>query len=167
MKKDDTSGLKLLGHGSMPAVGEAPDARILETFPNRFPGRLYMVRIVFPEYTSLCPVTGQPDFGTIAVEYVPDKLCVESKSFKLYMFAYRNYGSFMETITNNILDDLIAVLAPCWCRVRGLFAARGGAHIHVFAEEYKGLEAERMGRVREYVQSWLRQPAPDYLPGGI
>lgn len=158
---DDVSALKLLGHGSMPAVAEGPSGDLLEAFPNRFPERLYMVSIVFPEYTSLCPVTGQPDFGTIAVEYVPDRLCVESKSFKLYMFAYRNHRSFMETITNNILSDLVGVLDPCWCRVKGLFAPRGGTQIHVFAEAYKtGAAPEKMARVREFVQSWLAQPSP-------
>lgn len=162
--KDDTSGLRLLGHGSMPAVAGGPDKSLLEAFPNRFPDRMYMVSIVFPEYTSLCPVTGQPDFGTIAVDYVPDELCVESKSFKLYMFAFRNHRSFMETITNTILDDLTAVLAPCWCRVRGLFAPRGGTRIHVFAEEYKEMEAHKRERLREFVKSWLAQPAPEHLP---
>jgi len=161
--KDDVSGLKLLGHGSMPEMAGEPCASLLETFPNRFPERVYMVSIVFPEYTSLCPVTGQPDFGTIAVEYIPDGLCVESKSFKLYMFAYRNHRSFMETIVNSILSDLVDVLDPCWCRVKGLFAPRGGTRIHVFAEEYKSSESEKMGRAREFVQNWLKQPKPDCL----
>lgn len=159
--KDDVSKLKLLGHGSMPAVAGGPDKSLLEAFPNRFPDRLYMVSIVFPEYTSLCPVTGQPDFGTIVVEYVPDGLCVESKSFKLYMFAYRDCRSFMETITNNILSDLVDVLEPCWCRVKGLFAPRGGTRIHVFAEAFKQAESEKMKQAREYVAAWLAQPNPD------
>lgn len=159
--RDDVSGLRLLGGGSMPAPG-APDKSLLEAFPNRFADRLYMISIVFPEYTSLCPVTGQPDFGTIAVEYVPDRLCVESKSFKLYMFAWRNERTFMETITNSILSDLVAVLQPCWCRVKGLFAPRGGTRLHVFADEYKTMEPERDARVRAFVSDWLIQPNPDY-----
>ena len=86
-RRDDISGLHSLkgGHSYLPAEG--PDVSILEAFPNRFPERRYVVSISFPEFTSLCPVTGQPDFGTIVLEYVPAKLCVESKSFKLYMFA--------------------------------------------------------------------------------
>ena len=106
-RRDDISGLHSLkgGHSYLPAEG--PDVSILEAFPNRFPERRYVVSISFPEFTSLCPVTGQPDFGTIVLEYVPAKLCVESKSFKLYMFAYRNHHSFMETITNNVLNDIV------------------------------------------------------------
>lgn len=160
--KDETGGLKILGGGSMPQVASGPDASLLEHFPNRFPDRLYMVTIAFPEYTSLCPVTGQPDFGTIVVEYVPDRLCVESKSFKLYMFAYRQSRSFMETITNSILSDLCACLSPCWCRVKGLFAPRGGARIHVFAEQYKELPPEKLNQVHAFTKSWLAQPNPHW-----
>ena len=85
--EDDTRNLKLLGLGKMPQLDHGPDKSILEIFPNRFPQRPYIIRIEFPEFTSLCPVTGQPDFGTIMVEYIPHEFCVESKSFKLYMFA--------------------------------------------------------------------------------
>ena len=101
-----------------PELQGGPSTALLESFPNRYPRRPYVISITFPEFTSLCPVTGQPDMGTITVEYIPDRLCVESKSFKLYMFAFRNHQSFMETITNTVLEDLWTVLAPCWCRVR-------------------------------------------------
>ena len=116
---------------------------VLETFPNKHPDNDYFVKFNCPEFTSLCPVTGQPDMGTITVEYIPDQLCVESKSFKLYMFAFRNHQSFMETITNTVLEDLWTVLAPCWCRVKGLFVPRGGTRIHVFAEQFKDMPEER------------------------
>lgn len=154
--KDDTEGLKLLGGGSLPHISQAPGPELLEAFPNKFLQRPYIIQITFPEYTSLCPVTGQPDFGTICVEYIPDRLCVESKSFKLYMFAYRNHQSFMETITNQILDDLFSVLSPCWCLVKGLFVPRGGTQIHVFAEEYKKMDPERTAQVMPAVARWKK-----------
>lgn len=151
---DETKNLRLLGSGKMPKIGDGPDISILEFFPNRFPGRPYIISIEFPEFTSLCPVTGQPDFGTIRVEYIPDEFCVESKSFKLYMFAFRNYQSFMETITNTILDDLVKLLEPCWCRVNGLFAPRGATRIHVYAESFKPLSSQMDACVREAVNAW-------------
>src|ERR1700689_2523398 len=85
---------------------------ILETFKNPRPGRSYEIKFVFPEFTSVCPVTGQPDFATITVTYIPSKLCVEMKSLKLYYLAYRNQGIFYEAVINTILDDLVAVLKP-------------------------------------------------------
>lgn len=158
--KDNTRGLTLLGAGALPAPEGGPSAALLEAFPNRFPERPYVISICFPEYTSLCPVTGQPDFGTICVEYIPDSLCVESKSFKLYMFAWRNQRAFMESATNKILDDLISAIAPCWCRVKGLFVPRGGTKIHVFAEEYKNMAPARMRLVRDASNSWKAEPDP-------
>ncbi len=88
---DQTAQLTVLGTGRLPQPEGGPSVSLLEVFPNRFPHRPYVVSMAFPEYTSLCPVTGQPDFGTIVVEFIPDQKCVESKSFKLYMFAYRNH----------------------------------------------------------------------------
>lgn len=99
---------------------------ILDTFPNPRPGRDYQVQFVFPEFTSMCPVTGQPDFATITVTYVPNRLCVEMKSLKLYYLAYRNKGIFYEAAVNTILDDLVAVLEPRRMTVVGDFAVRGG-----------------------------------------
>ena len=99
---------------------------ILEAFANPRTGRNYNIEFVFPEFTSVCPVTGQPDFATITVDYVPDKLCVEMKSLKLYFLAYRNKGIFYEAVTNTILDDLIAVIKPVRMTVVGSFAVRGG-----------------------------------------
>ncbi len=99
---------------------------ILDTFKNPRPGRQYEIKFVFPEFTSVCPVTGQPDFATITVIYVPNKLCVEMKSLKLYFFAYRNKGIFYEAVVNTILDDLVAKLHPRSMTVIGDFAVRGG-----------------------------------------
>jgi 7-cyano-7-deazaguanine reductase len=99
---------------------------ILESFPNPKPERDYQIEFVFPEFTSVCPVTGQPDFATITVRYVPDRACVEMKSLKLYFYAFRNKGIFYEAVTNQILDDLVAVLAPRRMMVVGAFAVRGG-----------------------------------------
>src|SRR5271170_1553754 len=99
---------------------------ILETFKNPRPGRSYEIKFVFPEFTSVCPVTGQPDFATITVIYVPNKLCVEMKSLKLYFFAYRSKGIFYEAVVNTILDDLVAKLHPRSMTIIGDFAVRGG-----------------------------------------
>ncbi|MGB7156767.1 MAG: preQ(1) synthase [Tepidisphaeraceae bacterium] len=99
---------------------------ILESFPNPKPQRDYEVKFIFPEFTSMCPVTGQPDFATITVSYVPDQRCVEMKSLKLYFFAYRNKGIFYEGVVNTILDDLVAVLDPRRMTIIGDFAVRGG-----------------------------------------
>jgi 7-cyano-7-deazaguanine reductase len=119
--------LTQLGGKSILTDSQIADPRsILETFENPRPNRDYQVQFVFPEFTSLCPVTGQPDFATITVRYVPDRLCVEMKSLKLYFFAYRNKGIFYEGVTNTILDDLVAVLKPRSMTVIGDFAVRGG-----------------------------------------
>ena len=99
---------------------------ILETFENPKSGRDYQIEFVFPEFTSLCPVTGQPDFATITVRYVPDRSCVEMKSLKLYFFAYRDKGIFYEGVVNTICDDLVAVLKPRRMTVIGAFNVRGG-----------------------------------------
>ena len=98
----------------------------LETFPNPRPGRDYAIVHTCPEFTSVCPVTGQPDFGTIVVDYVPDRLCVELKSLKLYLFGFRDRGIFYEAVTNQILDDLVAALRPRRIVVEGRFNVRGG-----------------------------------------
>ena len=99
---------------------------ILESFPNPKPQRDYQVEFVFPEFTSMCPVTGQPDFATITVSYVPGRACVEMKSLKLYFLAYRDKGIFYESVVNTILDDLVAVLRPRRMTVIGTFNVRGG-----------------------------------------
>jgi 7-cyano-7-deazaguanine reductase len=110
----------------MPVVSEAPSREQLETFANPTPGRDYTIEIVCPEFTSLCPITGQPDFGTITYIYAPDEKCVELKSLKLYLQRFRNQGIFYEQVTNRLLDDFIAVMAPRHCKVVGAFTPRGG-----------------------------------------
>ena len=155
--QDKTEHLKVLGKGGETTYRmENPSADILEVFPNNYKGRPYIVSISFPEYTSLCPMTGQPDFGTIVMEYIPDEKVVESKSFKLYMFAYRNHKSFMETLTNTMLDDFVSALDPLWCRVKGIFAARGATDLHVFAEHYKK-ESPMYEEVKEMVSEWKQE----------
>jgi 7-cyano-7-deazaguanine reductase len=108
------------------SAADVPRADQLETFPNQFPGREYTVEIVCPEFTSLCPKTGQPDFGTITYTYTPAALCVELKSLKLYLQRYRNQGVFYETLVNRLLDDFVAASQPVRCRVVGAFTPRGG-----------------------------------------
>jgi len=98
----------------------------LETFENQYPGRDYAIRIVCPEFTSVCPKTGQPDFGTLTITYVPGEKCVELKSLKLYLQQYRNEGIFYEHVTNRILDDLVAVVEPRRMTLEAAFHARGG-----------------------------------------
>lgn len=98
----------------------------LETFDNKYPGRDYTITIVNPEFTSVCPKTGLPDFGTITINYIPNKKCVELKSLKYYFLEYRSMGIFYETVTNIILDDLVSMLRPKWIEVTGAFTARGG-----------------------------------------
>jgi 7-cyano-7-deazaguanine reductase len=116
-----------LGHKSILTDRQIAEPRsILDSFPNPRPERDYEIRFVFPEFTSVCPVTGQPDFATITITYVPNRLCVEMKSLKLYFFAYRNKGIFYEAVVNTILDDLAAVLKPKQMTVIGDFAVRGG-----------------------------------------
>src|SRR4051794_9557656 len=118
---------KELGHKSILSPAQIKNPRtILDTFGNPRPQRDYTIQFVFPEFTSMCPVTGQPDFATITLEYIPDQLCVEMKSLKLYYFSFRNKGIFYEAATNQILDDLVAALRPRWMRVTGEFAVRGG-----------------------------------------
>lgn len=106
----------------------------LETFANPKPERDYLIRFETAEFTCLCPKTGQPDFATIRVEYVPDQLCVELKSWKLYLWSYRNEGAFHEAVTNRILDDLVAAVRPRRARIEGDFEVRGGIHTTVVAE---------------------------------
>src|SRR2546421_10825681 len=107
-------------------ANEAPALEQLETFPNPSPGRDYTIEIVCPEFTSLCPLTGQPDFGTITYRYVPNEKCVELKSLKLYLQRFRNHGIFYEQVTNRLLDDFVAMLKPLRLQVIGAFTPRGG-----------------------------------------
>ncbi|MBN1615535.1 MAG: NADPH-dependent 7-cyano-7-deazaguanine reductase QueF [Deltaproteobacteria bacterium] len=109
-------------------------ARKLETFPNHHPERDYTITLQTEEFTSVCPMTGQPDFARLTIRYRPDRLILESRSLKLYLWSFRNEGVFYEHLTNVILDDLVATLAPRWCRVTAVFSVRGGIGITVEAE---------------------------------
>ena len=106
----------------------------LETFPNPRPGRDYTIRITMPEFSCLCPKTGQPDFAELVLEYVPEDLCVELKALKLYIWSFRDEGHFHEDVTNRILDDLVAATNPRFMRVSGEFNVRGGIYTTVVAE---------------------------------
>lgn len=106
----------------------------LETFPNPAPHRDYVIKHSCPEFTSVCPKTGQPDFATIDLEYIPDLLCLELKSLKLYYYSFRNEGIFYEAITNRLLDELAEACKPRWMRVTGNFNVRGGIASHIVAE---------------------------------
>jgi len=129
-QKSDLDGLTLLGRDSKPT-------KKLETFPNRHPERDYVVTLKTEEFTCVCPATGQPDFAKLTIQYIPDKNIVESKSLKLYLWSYRDEGVFHEHVTNVILDDLVSVLKPRWCKVTAEFAVRGGISITVEAEYKK------------------------------
>jgi 7-cyano-7-deazaguanine reductase len=112
----------------------SPSPALLATFPNPDPAREYGIRIAIPEFTCLCPKTGQPDFGNLLLEYYPDEVCVELKSLKLYVWAFRNEGAFHEAVTNRIVSDLAGVLAPRFLRLTSRFNVRGGLYTTVCAE---------------------------------
>ncbi len=126
----DLAGLTLLGRDAQPS-------KKLETFPNRNPDRRYTVTLVCDEFTCVCPATGQPDFATITIHYIPDQRIVESKSLKLYLWSYRQEGVFHEHVVNTILDDLVAALDPHSIEVTGAFKVRGGISITVVATHRK------------------------------
>ena len=129
-RKTDLDQLTILGE-------KAGVQRKLETFPNHHPDRAYVVTLTSDEFTCLCPVTGQPDFARITVEYTPGKRILESKSLKLYLWSFRDEQAFHEHVVNRILDDLVEALDPIWCHVTGEFASRGGIGIVVEAEHQR------------------------------
>ena len=115
----------------------APATKMLEVFPNPQPKRDFVVHMQIPEFTCLCPMTGQPDFATLYLDYIPDSRCVELKSLKLYIWSFRNEGAYHEAVTNRILDDLVTTLKPLFMRVTGKFNMRGGIFTSVVAEHRK------------------------------
>ena len=129
--KSETSQLTLLGHKTVYKQDYAPE--VLETFINKHPENDYWVRFNCPEFTSLCPITGQPDFATIQIDYIPGEHMVESKSLKLYLFSFRNHGAFHEDCVNIIMKDLIELMDPKYIEVWGEFTPRGGISIHPYA----------------------------------
>ncbi len=128
--KTQTETLSQLG--AKAALPASPEAAVIETVPNPQPDARYLVRFTCPEFTSLCPVTGQPDFAHLVIDYVPEKLLVESKSLKLYLGSFRNHGAFHEDCTVAIAQRLIAELTPQWLRIGGYWYPRGGMPIDVF-----------------------------------
>ena len=126
----DTAGLTLLGqHAPLPA---SPEQARLERVPNPAPGPAYCVRFTCPEFTSLCPLTGQPDFAHLVIDYVPGAWLVESKSLKLFLGSYRNHGAFHEACTMQVAGRLVALLSPAWLRIGAYWYPRGGIPIDVF-----------------------------------
>ncbi len=127
----ENEGLKALGKKT--TYSDHYDPGVLETFSNMHPDNDYWVRFNCPEFTTLCPITGQPDFAEIRISYIPDQRMVESKSLKLYLFSYRNHGGFHEDCVNLIMKDLIKLMDPKYIEVTGLFVPRGGISIYPFA----------------------------------
>ena len=125
--------LTLLKEGSTPYPDDNPNLEILECFSNRYSDRDYWITFECPEFTTRCPVTNQPDFGRVVINYVPDKKCIESKSLKLYLFSYRNFNTFHEESVNRIMDDIVSACAPHEIIVEGYFNPRGGISINVKA----------------------------------
>jgi len=132
MRDDKIEGLTHLGSEKTKYIFDY-DPNLLEAFDNKHPENDYFVRFNCPEFTSLCPITGQPDFATIYINYIPDKKLVESKSLKLYLFSFRNHGDFHEDVVNVIMKDLIKLLEPKYIEVIGEFTPRGGISIYPFA----------------------------------
>lgn len=126
-----TEGLKALGAKTSYSTDYAP--QLLESFENQHPGNDYWVRFNCPEFTTLCPITGQPDFAEIRISYIPDIKMVESKSLKLYLTSFRNHGDFHEDVVNTIMKDLIALMDPKYIEVTGFFTPRGGISIYPYA----------------------------------
>ena len=125
-------------------LSHTPESRqqILEVFDNQFPQRDYVIETICPEFTSVCPKTGQPDFGELEFRYIADKKCVELKSLKFYLQSYRNDGIFYENVTNTIVNDLVAVLDPRWIQLKAKFSPRGGIATNVIVE-WKQQDSER------------------------
>lgn len=148
MSNREQDNLQALGRKSQ--IPETYAAEVLEAFENQHPDRDYWVQFNCPEFTSLCPITGQPDFAEIKIMYIPDRRMVESKSLKLYLFSFRNHGDFHEDCVNIIMNDLIKLMDPRYIEVLGLFVPRGGISIHPFANygrpgtKYETLAEERL-----------------------
>ena len=146
---DELNGLSLLGNQHTQYPDQyAPD--VLEAFDNKHTDNDYLVKFICPEFTSLCPMTGQPDFATIHIAYIPDVKMVESKSLKLYLFSFRNHGDFHEDCVNIIMKDLLALMQPKYIEVYGEFTPRGGIAIHPYANygrpgsRFADMAAERL-----------------------
>ena len=138
-KESKKPSFRLLG-SSESTYPNSPTFKTLETFPNRNPGRDYWITFDCPEFTSMCPVTSQPDFASIHIRYVPDELCIETKSLKFYLASFRHTRCFNEEIVNRILDDLVEACSPRHMEVHGQFSPRGGVSVTVDADYVKDIE---------------------------
>lgn len=145
--ENELKGITLLGNNKT-IYSDTYTPGVLETFENKHTDNDYMVTFNCPEFTSLCPKTGQPDFATIIINYIPDRLMVESKSLKLYLFSFRNQGDFHEDCVNIIMKDLVKLMNPKYIEVKGIFTPRGGISIYPFAnyaqEQYKETAKDRL-----------------------
>ena len=147
-QRKGTDDLSLLGNQGV-RYPQTYDPSVLETFENKHPGNDYFVKFNCPEFTSLCPITGQPDFATIYIAYVPGERMVESKSLKLYLFSFRNHGDFHEDCMNVIMKDLIKLMDPKYIEVTGIFTPRGGISIWPYANYGKpGTKYEKLAEQR-------------------
>lgn len=147
-KNAQLENLTLLGNKNTTYLFDY-NPEILEVFENKHPNRDYFVKFNCPEFTSLCPITGQPDFATIYISYIPDKKMVESKSLKLYLFSFRNHGAFHEDCMNMIMNDLIEIMEPRYIEVWGKFTPRGGISIDPYCNYGKpGTKYEEMAQYR-------------------
>ena len=147
-QREGTGDLSLLGNQGV-RYPQTYDPSVLETFENKHPGNDYFVKFNCPEFTSLCPITGQPDFATIYIAYVPGERMVESKSLKLYLFSFRNHGDFHEDCVNIIMKDLIRLMDPKYIEVTGIFTPRGGISIWPYANYGKpGTKYEKLAEQR-------------------
>lgn len=149
--KAAAQALKALGKKTV-YIYDHPSPELLESFQNQHPENPYVVNLLCNEFTSLCPVTGQPDWGKFIIRYVPDKLCVESKSLKLYLLSFRNHGEFHEDVTNRIAKDLFKLMKPNYIQVFGNFNSRGGIAIHPFVELWGKVDAKKEARIRAMLQ---------------
>jgi 7-cyano-7-deazaguanine reductase len=147
MSNRQTEGLQQLGHAAPYPDNYTPE--VLETFENQHPDHDYWVRFNCPEFTTLCPITGQPDFAELRISYIPDRRMVESKSLKLYLHSFRNHGDFHEDCVNTIMKDLIKLMDPKYIEVTGLFVPRGGISIYPYANYgRKGTKYEQLAMQR-------------------
>lgn len=144
--RNDLEGLKTLGKTTKASTDYDPS--MLDAFANKHPERDYWVTFTAPEFTTLCPKTGQPDFATLTIRYIPSKRLVESKSLKLYLFGFRNHGDFHEDVINVIYNDLVKLLAPKYMEVYGKFAARGGISIDPFVNGGIGAKYKKLAETR-------------------
>ncbi len=145
--EEELRGVTLLGNtGVKYPTDYSP--QLLEAFPNKHADNDYLVTLLCPEFTTLCPKTGQPDFAKLVINYIPDRLMVESKSLKLYLFSFRNHGDFHEDCINIIKNDLVRLMQPRYLEVKGIFTPRGGISIHPFAnysdENHRDMARQRM-----------------------